>query len=76
MGILYKIVFILHKIDPDNKYWKEKLFEATPVAFHNELEKSIVVQALEMTAWNKSAAARLLGLTRARFRTLMNLVES
>ncbi len=41
----------------------------------DELEKSIVIQALEMTAWNKSAAARLLGLTRARFRTLMNLVE-
>ncbi len=41
----------------------------------DELEKSVVLQALEMTAWNKSAAARLLGLTRARFRTLMNLVE-
>ncbi len=41
----------------------------------DELEKDIVVQALEMAAWNKSAAARLLGLTRARFRTLMNLVE-
>ncbi len=41
----------------------------------DELEKNIVIQALEMTSWNKSAAARLLGLTRARFRTLMNLVE-
>ncbi len=41
----------------------------------DELEKSVVIQALEMASWNKSAAARLLGLTRARFRTLMNLVE-
>lgn len=41
----------------------------------DELEKSIVLQSLEMTSWNKSAAARLLGLTRARFRTLMSIVE-
>ena len=39
------------------------------------LEKSIVRQSLEMTSGNKSAAARLLGLTRARFRTLMSSVE-
>ncbi len=41
----------------------------------DELEKNIVIQTLEMTSWNQSAAARLLGLTRARFRTLMNLME-
>ncbi len=41
----------------------------------DELEKNIVEQALEMTSWNQSAAARLLGLTRARFRTLMNLMR-
>jgi DNA-binding NtrC family response regulator len=40
-----------------------------------ELQRSIIRQALEATSGNQSAAARMLGLTRARFRTLLKLVE-
>ncbi len=40
-----------------------------------ELEKSLIKQALEMTGGNKSAAARLLGLTRTRFRTRLKMLE-
>jgi DNA-binding NtrC family response regulator len=39
------------------------------------LEKELVCQALEMTSNNQTAAARLLGLTRAKFRVLVRQVE-
>jgi DNA-binding NtrC family response regulator len=39
------------------------------------LQRSIVRQALEQTQGNQSAAARLLGVSRARFRTLLGLLE-
>jgi DNA-binding NtrC family response regulator len=39
------------------------------------LEKDLVCQALEMTGNNQMAAARLLGLTRAKFRVLVRQVE-
>jgi DNA-binding NtrC family response regulator len=39
------------------------------------VQKHLVDQALERTAGNQSAAARLLGLTRAKFRTLLKLIE-
>jgi DNA-binding NtrC family response regulator len=39
------------------------------------LEKDLVCQALEMTGNNQTAAARLLGLTRAKFRVLLRQVE-
>jgi DNA-binding NtrC family response regulator len=42
---------------------------------YDDLQKQIVMQALEMANENKSSAARLLGLSRARFRTLMKMVE-
>jgi DNA-binding NtrC family response regulator len=35
------------------------------------LEKDLVRQALEISRYNQAAAARLLGLTRAKFRVLM-----
>ncbi len=40
-----------------------------------ELEKEIIRQALERTGNNQSAAARLLGLTRSKFRTRLKLLE-
>ncbi|NPA15863.1 MAG: sigma-54-dependent Fis family transcriptional regulator [Deferribacteres bacterium] len=40
-----------------------------------ELEKDLIRQALEMTGGNKSAAARLLGLTRTKFRTRLKMLE-
>ncbi|PLX78830.1 MAG: sigma-54-dependent Fis family transcriptional regulator [Desulfuromonas sp.] len=39
-----------------------------------ELQRSIVLQAMEMTMGNQSAAARLLNVSRARFRTLLGLI--
>lgn len=40
-----------------------------------ELEKNLVIQALEKTKNNKSEAAKLLGLTRSKFRTLLKSIE-
>lgn len=42
---------------------------------YDELQKQIVLQALEMANDNKSSAARLLGLSRARFRTLAKMLD-
>ena len=40
-----------------------------------ELEKKLIKQALEKAEGNKSAAARLLGLTRSKFRTRVKMLE-
>ena len=40
-----------------------------------KLERELIKQALERTHGNKSAAARLLGLTRSKFRTRLKLME-
>jgi DNA-binding NtrC family response regulator len=40
-----------------------------------EVQRSLVNQALERAGGNQSAAARILGLSRAKFRTLLKLVE-
>ncbi|MBF0242141.1 MAG: sigma-54-dependent Fis family transcriptional regulator [Desulfamplus sp.] len=54
----------------------ETLFQIPPTGIdYDEIQKSIVQQALDMTASNQSSAARLLGLSRARFRTLLKMVE-
>ncbi|MFH1021295.1 MAG: sigma-54 dependent transcriptional regulator [Pseudomonadota bacterium] len=42
---------------------------------YEELQRSIVRQALELTAGNQSSAARLLRVSRQRFRTLLGLLE-
>ncbi len=42
---------------------------------YDELQRSIVRQALEQTQGNQSSAARLLNVTRARFRTLVGLLD-
>jgi len=42
---------------------------------YEELQRSIVRQALELSAGNQSAAARLLQVSRARFRTLLSLLD-
>ncbi len=40
-----------------------------------ELEKDLIKQALELTGGNQSAAAKLLGLTRSKFRTRLKQLE-
>lgn len=42
---------------------------------YDELQRTIVRQALEQTGGNQSSAARLLNVTRARFRTLTGLLD-
>ncbi len=43
---------------------------------YDQLQRSIVKQSLDMTMGNQSSAARLLNVTRARFRTLLGLLEN
>ncbi len=42
---------------------------------YEELQRSIVRQALDLTAGNQSSASRLLNVSRQRFRTLLGLLE-
>ena len=43
---------------------------------YDQLQRTIVKQVLEMANGNQSSAARLLGVTRARFRTLQGLLDN
>jgi DNA-binding NtrC family response regulator len=53
----------------------EELFKLPPTGIdYEELQRSIVKQALAMTLGNQSSAARLLNVSRARFRTLHGLL--
>ncbi len=62
---------------PEGEESIDDLFALPPSGIdYDELQKSIVLKALNMTAWNQSAAARMLGLSRQRFRTLCNLIEN
>ena len=55
---------------------KKSPFELPPEGIHlEELEKELIRQALERTGGNQSAAARLLGLTRSKFRTRMKMLQ-
>lgn len=54
----------------------EECFELPPAGIDfDALQRNIVAQALELTQGNQSAAARLLGVSRARFRTLHGLLD-
>ena len=58
------------------KTYEKKCFELPPEGISlEELEKELIRQALERTKGNKSAAARLLGLTRTKLRTRLKLLE-
>ena len=55
---------------------KKYMFELPPEGISlEELEKELIKQALERTGGNKSAAARLLGLTRTKLRTRLKMLE-
>ena len=54
----------------------DELFRLPPSGLdYEELLRSIVRQALNMTSGNQSSAARLLRVSRAKFRTLLNLLK-
>ncbi len=53
------------------------LFKIPPTGIdYEELQRSIVRQSLQMTQGNQSAAARLLRVSRARYRTMLAMLES
>lgn len=41
MGILHKLVYILYKLDPDNKIWIHKLIERTPFEIREETRQAL-----------------------------------
>ena len=47
MGILHKLVLILHKLDSDNRYWKKLLIEKVPVEIREETEQSLKNKPLD-----------------------------
>jgi len=56
---------------------QENIFSLPPEGIKlEELEKELIRQALEKTGGNQSAAARLLGLTRSKFRTRLKMLEN
>ena len=55
---------------------EDNVFNLPPEGINlEELEKQLIKQALERTGGNQSAAARLLGLTRSKFRTRMKMIQ-
>ena len=55
---------------------EDGLIELPPQGINfDALQKNIIDQALTMSAQNQSAAARMLGLSRGRFRTLLKMVD-
>jgi len=54
----------------------DKLLELPATGInYEEMQRSIVRQSLQIARGNQSAAARLLGVSRAKFRTLLGLLE-
>ncbi|SLM30367.1 Transcriptional regulatory protein ZraR [Desulfamplus magnetovallimortis] len=63
-------------VGQDRQDLQDDLFSIPPTGIdYDEIQRNIVQQAMDMTAGNQSSAARLLGLSRARFRTLLKLLE-
>jgi len=47
MGVLHKLVLMLHKLDPENTIWKERLIEKVPPEIRKETEKSLENKSLD-----------------------------
>lgn len=47
MGILHKLVLALHKLDPENKLWKERLLKRVPAEIREETEKSLQNKSID-----------------------------
>ena len=41
MGILHRLVFLLHKIDHDNTLWKKSILQRTPIEIRKDTEKML-----------------------------------
>ncbi|MCX8159281.1 MAG: N-6 DNA methylase, partial [Candidatus Pacearchaeota archaeon] len=47
MGILHKLVLALHKLDPENKIWKQKILDRIPLEIRSETEKSLENKSID-----------------------------
>ncbi|MBI5807181.1 MAG: N-6 DNA methylase [Ignavibacteriales bacterium] len=47
MGILHKLVLALHKLDPENTLWKERLLKRVPAEIREETEKSLQNKSID-----------------------------
>ncbi|NWF49866.1 MAG: Eco57I restriction-modification methylase domain-containing protein [Ignavibacteriaceae bacterium] len=47
MGILHKLVLALHKLDPENKLWKERLLKRVPAEIREETDKSLQNKSID-----------------------------
>lgn len=47
MGILHKLVLVLHKLDPDNGRWKKRLIEKVPPEIREETQQSLENKPLD-----------------------------
>ena len=47
MGVLHKLVLMLHKLDPENTIWKERLIKKVPPEIRKEIEKSLENKPLD-----------------------------
>lgn len=47
MSILHNLVLALHKLDPENKKWKDSLLAKVPVELKEEVEKSLKNKSLD-----------------------------
>lgn len=47
MGILHKLVLVLHKLDPENKIWKEQLINKASPEIREELKQSLENKPLD-----------------------------
>lgn len=47
MGVLHKLVLALHKLDPENKIWKQKLLNRVPTEIRRETEQSLQNKSID-----------------------------
>jgi len=47
IGVLHKLVLVLHKLDPDNSYWRKLLLEKVPPEIREETEQSLKNKPLD-----------------------------
>lgn len=47
MGILHKLVLALHKLDPENKLWKEKVLNRVSAEMRSEIERSLENKSID-----------------------------
>ncbi len=47
MGVLHKLVLALHKLDPDNEIWKQRLLKRVPAEIQSEIEQSLQNKSID-----------------------------